>query len=65
MGSTRKTAKQELTRANGSIDWCYHHLKTFLDLGYDERDEFIAPVTAVIASLEATKTVIDNIKSKI
>ena len=65
MGSTRKAAKQELTRANGSIDWCYHHLKTFLDLGYDERDEFVAPIISVIASLEATKVVIDAVKSKI
>lgn len=65
MGKTRQLAKQELTRANGSIDWCYNHLKTFLDMGYDEREDFVEPVKCVIASLEATKIVIDDIKSKI
>ncbi len=65
MIKTRQLAKQELSRCNNNIDWCFQHLKTFLELGYQDRPEFIEPVKCVIASLEATKIVVDDIKKMI
>lgn len=65
MSKTRKLAKQELSRVNGNINWCFNHIKTFLDLGYDQREEFLKPIQAVIKVLDSVKETIETIRNKI
>lgn len=65
MSKTRKLAKQELTRVNGNIDWCFNHIKTFLDLGYAQREEFLKPIQAVVMTLDSVKDTIESIKNKL
>ena len=65
MAKTRNLAKQELTRLNNNIDWCFKHIKTFLEMGYQEREEFLLPLQAIVISLESIKTIVDDVKNKV
>jgi len=65
MTLTRHEGKKELNRAIGNIDWCLHHIKQFLEMGYAEREEFAKYGLMITQSLIEIQNAIVKLKDKI